>query len=778
MTTKAPRTDFLQEPRVTPPEGYAAGWPAVGAMFKRSLDEMGVSFTARTLIKLNKKQGFDCPGCAWPDPEHRKLAEFCENGAKHVAAEATLRRVDPEFFREHSVSELRQRSDWWLEEQGRLTEPVIKRAGSDHYEAISWGGAIGYIADQLNALESPNQAIFYTSGRTSNEAAFLYGTFARAFGTNNLPDCSNMCHESSGTALKEVIGIGKGTVTLEDLEKSELIIIAGQNPGTNHPRMLTSLETAKHRGAVIVAVNPMPEAGLLRFRNPQTPRGLLTKGTALADDYLAVRLAGDQALFLGVGKVLLEAEEKAPGTVLDHKFIDEYTDGFDAYADYAREASWEEIEQSSGLTAAEIRKLAGRIMAAKSVIIAWAMGLTQHKRSVPTIREVTNVQLLRGNIGRPGAGLLPVRGHSNVQGDRTMGIFEKMPPAFLDKLGSEFHFEPAREPGCDAVGAVTMMRDGKAKILFSMGGNLVRAISDTGVAEKSMGNLQLTVSVATKLNRSHVVTGDTAIILPTLGRSERDLQATGPQEVTVENSMGVVTATRGALPPAASMLRSEVAIICGLGYRTLGKDSPIPWEAMAHDYSVIREHIGHVIPGCDNYNAKIANPSGFLLPHGPRDSRSFATATDKARFTVNQLEILEVPAGKLLLQTVRSHDQFNTTIYSNDDRYRGIHDSRHVILINHADLDELGFQDGEHVDVYSEWPDDVERCLRDYRLVDYPTSRQCVTAYFPEANVLVPLESVVEGSNTPTSKSVIVRLEHRATKAARVPAGAGAAAAS
>ncbi|HVC39035.1 MAG TPA: FdhF/YdeP family oxidoreductase [Candidatus Dormibacteraeota bacterium] len=770
MTTGAPRTDPVEEPNTTAPEDSAAGWPAVGITFKRALDEMGVRTSVRTLLKLNQKRGIDCPGCAWPDPDRRKAIEFCENGAKHVAAEATLRRVGADFFRTHSVSELRGRSDWWLEEQGRLTEPLIKRSGSDHYEPISWNAAVGVVADQLNALDSPNQALFYTSGRTSNEAAFLYGLFVRAFGTNNLPDCSNLCHESSGTALKEVIGIGKGSVTLEDLEATDLVVICGQNPGTNHPRMLTSLEKAKRRGAVIVAVNPMPEAGLLRFRNPQTPRGLLANGTQLADDYLPIRLAGDQALFLGVGKLLLEAEERAPGRVLDQDFIARYTDGFDAYALGVRQADWGAIEAASGLTQQQIASLADRIMAADSVIIAWAMGLTQHKRAVATIKELTNVQLLRGNIGRPGAGLLPVRGHSNVQGDRTMGISEKMPPAFLDKLAAEFAFEPARKPGWDAVRSVAAMRDGKARVLVSLGGNLVRAISDTAVAERGMAGLRLTVSIATKLNRSHVVTGDVALILPTLGRTERDLQESGLQQVTVEDSMGAVHATRGVLAPASKLLRSEVAIICGLAHRTLGDRVGIDWEAMAHDYRLIRDHVARVIPGFEGYNARISDPVGFLLPHPPRDERRFATETAKARFSVNELQTISVPPGRLLLQTVRSHDQFNTTIYSNEDRYRGIHASRTVVLVNPEDLAELGFRDGDHVDVFSEWDDDVERCLRDYRVVAYPTARQCAAAYFPEANVLVPLESVAEGSNTPTSKSVLVRFErHRPTPTAPVP---------
>lgn len=770
MTTRAPRSDPAREPRITPVEKSAAGWPALAVTVKRSLDEMGVGTTLKTLRKLNQPQGIDCPGCAWPD--HRKVVEFCENGAKHVAAEATLRRVGPDFFREHSISELRMRSDWWLEEQGRLTEPLVKPAGADHYQPITWDEAFAVVADQLNQLDSPDQAVFYTSGRTSNEAAFLYQLFVRAYGTNNLPDCSNMCHESSGVALKEVIGIGKGSVTLEDVERSELIVVCGQNPGTNHPRMLTSLEKAKHHGAVIVAVNPMPEAGLMRFKNPQTPRGLLANGTQLADDYLQIRLAGDQALFVGVGKLLLEAEERSPGTVLDHDFISRYTDGFEFYASHVRQATWDDLEAGSGLTREEISGLADRILAAKSVIIAWAMGLTQHKRAVPAIRELTNVQLLRGNVGRPGAGLLPVRGHSNVQGDRTMGIYEKMPPAFLDKLAEEFHFEPAREPGWDSVDSVAAMRDGKARTLISLGGNLVRAISDTNVAEAAMANLSLTVSIATKLNRSHLITGEVALILPTLGRTERDQQASGLQQVTVEDSMGAVHATRGVLKPASPHLRSEVAIVCGLARRTLGDRVPVAWEEMTRDYSVIREHIGNVIPGCQDYNAKISAENGFLLPHGPRDERRFDTATQKARFSVNDLEFLELPPGRLLLQTIRSHDQFNTTVYSNEDRYRGIHQSRRVVLVNPEDMAELGLVDGVHVDVHSEWSDDADRCLRDYRLVAYPIARHCAAAYFPEANVLVPLESVAEGSNTPTSKSVVVRLE-RSSAGASPPSLAG-----
>ncbi|MGH9298986.1 MAG: FdhF/YdeP family oxidoreductase, partial [Acidimicrobiales bacterium] len=568
-TTKAKGAQ--SEPEVTAPEQWAAGVPAVKETLKRSLEEMGVSRTTRTLLRLNQVEGFDCPGCAWPDPgpDHRKVAEFCENGAKHVAAEATSKRLDAAFFAAHSVSELNARSDWWLEDQGRLTEPLIKPLGEDHYRPATWAEALDLVAGELRGLDSPDQATFYTSGRASNEAAFVYQLFVRAFGTNNLPDCSNMCHESSGSALGATIGIGKGSVTIPDLESAELIVICGQNPGTNHPRMLTHLEVAKKNGASIVAVNPLPEAGLIRFKNPQTLRGLVGHGTELADDYLPIRLAGDQALFLGIGRLLLEAEDTRPGAVLDRDFIERHTDGFEAYAKHARAASWTDIEAGSGLSRAEIERLAERFRRSRRTIVCWAMGLTQHRNSVPSIREIVNVLLLQGNIGKPGAGAFPIRGHSNVQGDRTMGIWEKMPAAFLDALEQEFGFDPPREAGFDAVESVVAMNDGRLRALFSLGGNLVRAMSDSAVAEQAMRKLRLTVSVATKLNKGHTVTGDIAVVLPCLGRTEEDLQAGVPQRVTVEDSIGSVHASAGRLRPASAELRSEVAIICELAERTL-----------------------------------------------------------------------------------------------------------------------------------------------------------------------------------------------------------------
>jgi molybdopterin-dependent oxidoreductase alpha subunit len=754
-------------PEIGPPKSVAAGLPAVGAGLARSYEEMGAVTAARSLLKLNHDDGFDCPGCAWPDPPSggRSLAEFCENGAKHVAAEATRRHLSGEFFAEHSLSELRGRSDWWLEDQGRLVEPLVKHAGSDHYLPVTWDEALELAAAELSGLASPDEAIFYTSGRASNEAAFTYQLFARAFGTNNLPDCSNMCHESSGAALGETIGIGKGSVTLEDLETAELIVICGQNPGTNHPRMLTHLEVAKKNGARVVAVNPLREAGLLRFKNPQRPSGLLGRGTVLADDYLQVRLAGDQALFRGVAKLLLEKEETAPGSVLDRDFIDRHTAGFEEYKAAVGQSSWEELEEASGLSRREIGRLAEAFSSSQKTIICWAMGLTQHKNSVRSIKELLNVLLLQGNIGKPGAGVFPVRGHSNVQGDRTMGIFEKMPDSFLDALGAEFCFSPPRRHGLDAVGAIGAIRDAKAKALVCLGGNLVRAISDSEVARHAMSKLRLSVSVATKLNASHVWTGEVAVIFPCLGRSERDLQDGVARQVTVEDSVGSVHASVGRLRPASRELRSEVAIICELAARTLarrpgapGATAPIDWAEMGRDYALIRQHVSRVVPGFEAYNEKVAEPGGFLLPHPPRDSRTFTTQSGRAHFTAEEIEFPRLPPDCLLLQTVRSHDQFNTTIYGYDDRYRGLHGTREVVFVNREDLARLGLKDGQLVDLETVWHDGVKRRVRAYRAVSYPTAKGCVAGYFPELNVLVPLDSVADGSNTPTSKSVVVRL--------------------
>ncbi|WP_194396138.1 FdhF/YdeP family oxidoreductase [Microbacterium atlanticum] len=817
MATKPPTAD-IDESRVhvTRPKKVAVGVPAVLHALEMANEQMGVTRSVQTLLQVNQKDGFDCPGCAWPEEDRRHVAEFCENGAKAVAEEATLRRVEPEFFASHSLDELRAHDDWWLGQQGRLTHPMMLDEGASHYRPISWDDALRLIADELRSLDDPDEAVFYTSGRTSNEAAFLYQLLVRGIGTNNLPDCSNMCHESSGSALTETIGIGKGTVSIEDIHEADLLIVAGQNPGTNHPRMLSALEKAKQRGATIIAVNPLPEAGLMRFENPQTVRGVAFGGTKLADEFVQIRLGGDQALFQAIGKHLLEAEA-AEGGVLDAEFIATHTSGFEAYRQAMTDAPWREFVAATGLPEKALRRVGEAVRASKATIVCWAMGLTQHKHSVPMLRDVVNMLLLQGNIGRAGAGVCPVRGHSNVQGDRTVGIYEKPSAAFLDALDREFGFAAPREHGYDTVEAIRAMRDGRVRFFMGMGGNFVSATPDTAVVEAGMARVGLTVQVSTKLNRSHVVTGRRALILPTLGRTDRDRRGGREQRVTVEDSMGAVHASRGRLAPPSEELLSEVAIVSRLsalvfgtsagasgarpdapaappagggatrhdrGYperspreeaRTDGPDpagvghpSNVPladWAALEADYALIRSHIARVIPGFEDYEERIDKGRTLHLPNGPRDARRFATADGKARFTVNPLVYPVIPRGRLLLQTLRSHDQYNTTIYGKDDRYRGIRGGRRVVLVNEKDIVALGFAEDDIVDLVSEWtrPDGTveERRAEEFRIVAYRTPRGNAAAYYPETNVLVPLDSVADVSGTPTSKSVVVRLEAR-----------------
>ena len=765
VTRNAPRADIDEAAlEVHKPKDYAAGIPGVAVSLLRGVEQMGTGRTVKTLRLLNQRDGFDCPGCAWPEPraedgDHRKLAEFCENGAKAVAEEATKRRVGREFFAQHPVEELHGRTDYWLGQQGRLTEPMVLRPGGTHYEPIGWDAAFRLIADELRGLNSPDEAIFYTSGRTSNEAAFLYQLLVRTFGTNNLPDCSNMCHESSGAALSEAYGIGKGSVSLADIHHADLIVVVGQNPGTNHPRMLSALEEAKGRGAKVVAVNPLPEAGLMRFKNPQTPRGVVGKGTALADEFAQIRLGGDLALFQAIGHLLLAWEEESPGTIVDRDFVESATHGFDDWAKNLREVDWAAIDEATGLDRDQIERIARMIAGSERTVYCWAMGVTQHRHAVATIQEISNLAFARGMIGKPGAGLCPVRGHSNVQGDRTMGVWEKMPETFLARLEDEFGIPVPRKHGFDTVDSIRAMRDGRGRVFIGMGGNFAAATPDSELTERALRSCDLTVHVSTKLNRSHVVPGRTALILPTLGRTERDTQAAGDQFVTVEDSMSCVHVSRGRLGPASEHLLSEVAIICRLGSELFGPDHGVPWRDFEGDYDLIRDRIAQVVPGCADYNAKVRQPDGFVLPHPPRDSRSFRTSTGKANFTTSELEYPRVPPGRLLLQTMRSHDQYNTTIYGLSDRYRGIEDARRVVLVHPADLAELGFADGLLVDLVSEWEDGSERRAEHFRVVAYPTARGCAAAYFPEANALVPLDSVAKKSNTPVSKAVVLRLE-------------------
>jgi formate dehydrogenase major subunit len=744
---------------VSPPEDWAVGLPAIYHSMEPAIVQLGLTRTAKLMTSMNQKDGFDCMSCAWPDPDKRKTLEFCENGARAVTWEATPVTVPTSFWAENSVSELLTKSEYWLGMQGRLTEPVYKPAGSDHYEPISWESAFSLVGERLRGLDSPDKAVFYTSGRTANETAFVYQLFARAYGTNNLPDCSNMCHESTSLALGEVIGIGKSTIAYDDFERADLIIILGQNPGTNHPRMLTALEDAKKNGAKIVAVNPLPEAGLMRYKNPQKVRGIVGRGTNLADQFLQIRSGGDMALLQALSKRVLDAEAANPGTVLDHEFLATHSSGLAEYTAHLAGLDEAEVLAATGLDVGEIDELAARYLSSDRVIISWAMGLTQHRNSVATLKEIINLLLLRGNIGKPGAGASPIRGHSNVQGDRTMGIWEQMKPPFLDAIEAEFGFSPPREHGMDALKSIAAMQKGEVSVFFALGGNFVAALSDTEATEAAVRGCDLTVQVSTKLNRSHAVIGSEALILPTLGRTEFDLQKSGPQFLSVEDTVCAVHATHGSVPPVAPGLLSEVSIVTRLATAVLGDSGPVDWGGFEADYDRIREHISRVVPGFEDFNAKVRRSSGFILPNGPRDTRSFATKTGKAMITVNHLEPLERPAGRLILQTLRSHDQFNTTIYSLNDRYRGIKNGRDVIFVNPEDLTELGLEDGQRVDIASEWPGQADRYLRNYRVVSYPTAKGCAAAYFPEANVLVPLASAAIGSNTPVSKAVIVRLE-------------------
>ena len=745
--------------RIGEPAHVAAGLRSVVKAAEFALRGPGLVRGLSALAQLNQFEGVDCPGCAWPDPDDgRSLNEFCENGVKAIAEEATTKRVTPEFFQQWSVSELSRQSDYWLGQQGRLTQPTLLRAESDHYEAVSWADAFSLIARELNALASPNQAIFYTSGRTSNEAAFLYQLFVREFGTNNLPDCSNLCHESSGTALKEVIGVGKGTVKLEDFDLADTILIMGQNPGTNHPRMLISLQRAARRGATIISVNPLSEAGVTRFKHPKELLHLLGSGTKIAKHFVPVRLSGDLAFLKGLCKEILEEEARRPGQVINRAFIAEKTHGFEEFRSAIAAASWDEIVEQSGISRRQIREIAEVVMRAKSIVACWAMGLTQQKHAVATVQEIVNLLLLGGHLGRPGAGLCPVRGHSNVQGDRTMGIWPKMPDSFLDKLRDTFGFEPPRQHGWDVVDSIKAMHVGQAKVFFAMGGNFLSATPDTEYTAEALARCHLTVHVSTKLNRAHLITGKQALILPCRARTDLDLQAGGAQFVTVENSMGIIHSSRGRLEPPSPHLISEPAIVAHLAVATLGRRTKVDWLHLVEDYDRIRELIARVVPGCDDMNRKVRQRGGFYLPNAARGN-AYRTTTGRARFAVSAIEPIHLEANQFLMTTLRSHDQYNTTIYGLDDRYRGIFSGRRVVLINPHDMAEHGWKQGDRLDITSHFRGENGEELRmapSFVAVPYEIPRRCVATYFPEANVLVPIGSVALKSNTPTSKAVVV----------------------
>ena len=740
--------------KVTAIPKVATGIPAILHSLAYGLSEMGPLRMTRAWLAVNQKTGFDCPSCAWADPDgNRHPFEFCENGAKAMADEATTSRITPEFFAKYSIAELGEQSDYWLNRQGRLTSPMILRPGDTHYSPVSWDDAFKTIAKELNQLESPDEAVFYTSGKATNEAAFLFQLFARLYGTNNLPDCSNMCHESSGWGLSQTIGVGKSTVTLSDLEHADLVFSIGQNPGTNHPRMLTSLLAAKRNGAKIIDINPLPEVGLLRFKHPQEPMHLLGSGTRLSDRLLQVRINGDVALLKGIIKTVLEAEDRSPGTVLDWNFIRDQTSGFEEFRQHVKSTEWEQIEVESGIARDRIVEIGEMAAKATGTVICWAMGLTQHRNGVENIREVVNLLLLRGNIGKPNLGVLCVRGHSNVQGDRTMGIWEQMDEGFLNRLGVEFKFDPPRRKGYDTVEAIRAMDAGRVRAFISLGGNFLSATPDTDVVARGLGKCKLTAFIATKLNRNHLITGATSVILPCLGRTEVDLQVTGQQFTTVEDTLGVVSSSRGVLTPVSEHVKSEVAIVAGMAEATVGGKGDIKWTNFLA-YDQIRDRASRVVAGFEKFNERVRAPGGFYAPVAAKQ-RHFDTDTGKANFTVNPIRPLQLAADQYLMMTIRSHDQFNTTIYGLDDRYRGIHGGRRVIFMNRDDIAGAGLEERQLVDLASHFQGE-RRTVRDFRVIPYDIPRRCTATYYPETNPLVALGSVAEISNTPASKSVVI----------------------
>jgi molybdopterin-dependent oxidoreductase alpha subunit len=754
---------------VCEPLKTAGGFTAIRQSLKFAYGEMGALRGTQTLLKLNQKGGIDCQSCAWADPQERTINEFCENGAKALADEATTKTIGAEFFARYSVAELSEKSDQWLNAQGRISEPMVLREGSSNYEKIPWENAFQLLAEKLNSLDSPDEAIFYTSGRTSNEAAFLYQLFVRQFGTNNLPDCSNMCHESTSVALSEAIGLGKATVRLEDLEDTDLIIIIGQNPGTNAPRMMSSLQKAKENGARIIAINPLPEAGFLNFvqPNPQHYSNALmfavdilgNSGTRLADLHLPVRIGGDMAVLKGILKLALERENKNPNSIFDHKFIAEKTQGFDDFIKNLEKILWTDILSESGLSREQISEAAGMFLSSRRVITCWAMGVTQHRHAVDTIRDIVNLHLLCGQIGKQGAGLLPVRGHSNVQGDRTIGIWEKMLPKFRSELEKEFNFKTPANDGFNTVEAIEAMHDRRAKFFFAMGGNFLSATPDTNFTAEALRSCELTAQVITKLNRTALVNGKISLILPCLGRSEKDFQDGREQYVSTENTILQVQMSRGVLEAASKDLRSEVWIVGKLAQAVLKDRTTVDWQWMISDYDRIRDSISRVVPGFENYNERIRAEGGFYLPNKPRNGE-FPTDTGKAKFHTSVLPKINLRDGELMMTTIRAHDQFNTTVYKSDDRYRGIKGSRRVVFMNASDIVERNLRAGETVNITSYF-EDGERHVDNFVVVEYPIPRRCAATYFPETNVLVPIKSVAEKSNCPTSKLTIITVSKK-----------------
>ena len=746
--------------KIKRPKEKSAGLPGVSAALGQATKYMKAGQALKVSAKLNQKGGIDCPGCAWPDPddERSRLDEYCENGIKAIAEEAQKKTIGKDFFAKHSVAELARWSDFQLGKAGRLAEPLFLDEGATHYQAISWDEVFQLLATELKGLDSPHEAAFYTSGRTSNEAAFMYQLFVRTFGTNNLPDCSNMCHESSGYGLGKTIGIGKGTVTLDDLHQSDLIIIMGQNPGTNHPRMLSALEKCKDNGGKIITVNPLKEAGLMNFVNPQRVGKMLGGGTPLTDLYLPVAVNGDVALLKAIMLRLWHQDRETGGNILDWDFITQHTAGYEELIKDLRQQDFTNLAEASGIPRADILKAVEMVRKANSMIICWAMGITQHENGVANVQEIVNLLLMKGAFGKPGSGACPVRGHSNVQGNRTVGIWESPRPAFLDSLAKNFGIEPPREHGYATVPAIEAMHNGKVKVFFALGGNFLSAAPDTAYTAAGLENCQLTAHVSTKLNRSHLVTGKRALILPCRSRTEQDLQAEGEQFVTVENSMGIVHRSKGILPPASQHLLSEPDIIGRLAAAVLGPQHPVDWATWVGNYDHVRDAIAQTVPAFARYNEKVRdNDGGFYLPNGPREGH-FPTPDGKAHFTVNAVPEQNLAEDEYILMTIRSHDQFNTTIYGLDDRYRGIKNERRVVFMNPEDMKERGWRARQQINLINEHGGQ-KRVAEAFLVVPYDIPRRCLGAYFPEANVLVPIDSYAKHSLTPASKRIVVKLE-------------------
>ncbi len=738
------------------PANYAAGIPAVKVALQHAFKEMGVVKSFHALSQMNQKEGFDCPGCAWPDPEKpSKLGEYCENGVKALAEEATNKKVDQNFFSKHSVEELSNWSDYQIGKSGRLVEPMILKPDSIHYEPISWQDSYDLIAEELRKLDSPNEAIFYTSGRSSNEAAFLYGLFVRAFGTNNMPDCSNMCHESSGVALSETLGIGKGSVKLEDFDEAEVVIVMGQNPGTNHPRMLSALQKCKENGGKVISINPLEEAGLIRFKNPQQVKGILSSGTPLTDIHLQVKINQDVPLLKLIIKKLA-ALDKEKGDVFDHEFIKTYTKGYKELLKDIKQYQEEDLIRLCGVKEELIDEVVALLAKNDKIIICWAMGLTQHKNGVENIKECVNLLLLKGSLGKPGAGTCPVRGHSNVQGDRTVGIMHHVSPALNKSIEATFGFTPPDTEGLDTVHAIEAMYKKKAKVFIALGGNFLSAASDTVYTAEALQNCSLTVNISTKLNRTHLVTGKTALILPTLGRSELDEKNGKQRFFTVENSMGKVHRSKGLMKPVSDNLKSEPEIVGGIANAYFKGNHAVQWKSLSENYELIREKIEVVIKGFNNIEHK-SKGMGFYLPNNVRDLDFSKLPGQKAQFSICNLPEHKLKEDEFILMTIRSHDQFNTTIYGLDDRYRGIYNERRVVLMNHEDVKQYGLKKLDIINLTSHY-DNKERKAINFLVIPYNIPKGNMAAYFPETNVLVPYNHFADKSHTPISKSIVVRM--------------------